>query len=85
MTGFPSAPGRPTALPLDRDLASARGDAGVEAPDADDIAILHTPDDSGGKVTHHIPVLRQIWWSHRGLGYRYPVERNIIVIKGGRR
>ena len=73
-----------TAPPPDHAPANARRTAGVEAPDADDIATMHTPELIGGDVTHHIPVLRQIWWSHRGLGYRYPAQRGIILIDGGR-
>ncbi len=73
-----------TALPPDHDLASGDGAADGEAPDADDIATMHTPELIGGDVTHCIPVLRQIWWSHRGLGYRYPAQPGIILIDGGK-
>ncbi len=73
-----------TALPPERDVASARVNAGVEAPDPEAIATMHARELIGGDVTHHIPVLRQIWWSHRGLGYRYPAQRGIILIDGGR-
>ena len=99
MTGYPSTPARQadlapapatasganqTALPPERDVASARVNAGVEAPDPEAIATLHIPDDIGGDVTHHITVLRQIWWQHHGLGFRYPAEPGIIVIDGGK-
>ncbi len=48
------------------------------------IATLHAPEEIGGDITHHIPVLRSIWWSHRALGYTYRAEPGIIVIKGGK-
>ena len=73
------------AQTLDHDLASGEVDASEAPADADDIATMHAPELIGGDVTHHIPVLRQIWWSHRSLGFRYPAERNIIVIDGGKR
>ena len=73
-----------TAPPPDHALASARVDVGASPPDADDIATMHAPELIGGDVTHHLPVLRQIWWSHRGLGFRYPAEPGIIVIDGGK-
>ncbi len=49
------------------------------------LATLHALELIGGDITHHIPVLRQIWWSHRGLGYLYPAQRGIILIDGGKR
>ncbi len=73
-----------TELPPARDVASARVGTGVEEPDPDAVATLHAPEFIGGDVTHCIPVLRQIWWQHRGLGFRYPPERNIIVTEGGK-
>ncbi len=48
------------------------------------IATLHAPEEIGGDITHHIPVLRSIWWSRRALGYTYRAEPGIIVIKGGK-
>ncbi len=77
-----SALGRATSQ--EHEFASARGAASVEAPDPEAIATMHTPELIGGDVTHHLPVLRQIWWSHRGLGYRYPAQRGIILVDGGK-
>ncbi len=62
--------------------ATSQGHEFASAKGADDIATLHAPDDIGGEVTHHIPVLRQIWWSHRGLGYRYPAEPGRDIAMG---
>ncbi len=73
-----------TALPPERDVASARVNAGVEAPDPEAIATLHIPDDIGGDVINDIQTLRWIWWQHHGLGFTYPAEIGIILIKGGK-
>ena len=74
---------RPSAL-APADSRGAEVDADVDAPDPEAIATMHTPELIGGDVTHHLPVLRQIWWSQRGLGYRYPAQHGIILIDGGK-
>ena len=61
----------------EEDLASAKGAAGVEAPDAKSVTIMHAPE-----PIDDIEDVRGVWWSLARQGQHLPAQHGVILIDG---